>query len=67
MQLTRSNVYSSSKSKEKRKRIRHMNVTKSKKFAMTTVADREPSRVAMKTDGNGRKNPISTSVSIFFW
>jgi hypothetical protein len=22
--------------------------------------------VAMKTDGNGRKNPISTSVSIFF-
>jgi hypothetical protein len=23
-------------------------------------------QVAMKTDGNGRKNPISTSVSIFF-
>jgi hypothetical protein len=23
-------------------------------------------RLAMKTDGNGRKNPISTSVSIFF-
>jgi hypothetical protein len=26
----------------------------------------EGHRLVMKTDGNGRKNPISTSVSIFF-
>jgi hypothetical protein len=26
----------------------------------------EKMEVAMKTDGNGRKNPISTSISIFF-
>jgi hypothetical protein len=28
--------------------------------------EEEPLHLAMKTDGNGRKNPISTSVSIFF-